>query len=194
MLQAAQTLLSANIDVKAHPHIANSQALSSISTLIASSCPLQNGISTTPNSSNKWTQPSDFNFHQSASLKKRALNFDVTKWHTFIFLWKDEVRLADEEDQTMALVTVQNAQDHEEANNIISKDVHEVFEWEQLIDRTDDEDPHVPINVTIIVDVKKVKVQEMKAIFQKRTASCQEKAITIQDDSWFQQSHKDGWG
>ena len=86
----------------------------------------------------------------------------------------------------MALVTVQNAQDHEEANNLISKDVREVFEWEQLIDRTDDEDPHVPINVTIIVDVKKVKVQEMKAIFQKRTASCQEKAITIQHALRFQ--------
>lgn len=82
------------------------------------------------------------------------------------FSGRNEARWVDEEDQIMALVTEQNAQEHEEADNLISNDVPEVFEWKQLIDRTDD-DPPVPITVTITVDVKKIKVQELTTIFQK---------------------------
>ena len=43
--------------------------------------------------------------------------------------------------------------------------VPEVFEWEHLLDRTD-ENPVAPINM-ITINMKKVKVQELKALFPK---------------------------
>lgn len=57
----------------------------------------------------------------------------------------------------MAVVTEQNTPEYEESNKLISNDVPEVFVWEQLIERTDDEEPPVIITVTdtITADVKK---------------------------------------
>ena len=85
----------------------------------------------------------------------------------------------------MALVTEQNAQECEEAANLISNDMPEVFEWEQLIDRTDDEDSPAPITVTITVGVKNQGSRAESYFPEAREciSSCQEKAITIQDDS-----------
>jgi hypothetical protein len=88
----------------------------------------------------------------------------------------------------MALVTEQNAQECEEADNLISNDVPEVFEWEQLIERTNDEDPPAPITVIITIDVNN-QGSRTESYFPEAkgwVSLCQEKAITIQDASTFQ--------
>ena len=88
----------------------------------------------------------------------------------------------------MALATEQNAQECKEAANLISNDMPEVFEWEQLIDRTDEEDSPAPITVTITVGVKNQGSRTESYFPEARECvfSCQERAITIQDASTFQ--------